>query len=386
MLFVSPRGLLRRRRKWTDLLILSLAFVLLLDTYPLIFVDPPQRVSPSIFRLQRNERIFIASMHWNNEAILRSNWSQAVLDLVKYLGADNIFVAVLESGGWDSSKAALQELDAELQQMSVPRSFIFDDVTHKNATERTPAIGEEGWIWTPRGRKELRRIPYLAKLRNRVMEEMRTALSADARPFTKVLWLNDVVFTVWALAYRTPIPLMERKKRFILIMLLRNTDLRRPHPPLHQRRRLRCSVQSRFRQAASLLRHICAEGRHGPQDTYADMAVLCLIGNAQRSRVQLWYSTRAVVLERDGSDGCSALHRRRAATQIQRYPGPARRAASRGLRVLPRPRRQSPQRLEGGLAERKRAHGIRSCCLRHCQLCTTPSMAFADGTNHGHVA
>lgn len=209
MLFVSPHSLLRRRRKWVDLLILSLTFVLLLDAYPLICVDHTQHVSSSMFRLQHNERIFIASMHWNNEAILRSRWNQAVLDLVKHLGADNAFVAVLESGSWDGSKAALQELDAELQQMSVPRSFIFDAVTHKNATERIPAVGEDGWITTPRGRKELRRIPYLAKLRNRVMEEMLKASSIDGRPFTKVLWLNDVVFTVCALipfTYHTSIP------------------------------------------------------------------------------------------------------------------------------------------------------------------------------------
>lgn len=201
MLSGSPHGMLRRTRKWTNLLILSLAFILFLDTYPHIFVDPPQRVSPSVFRLPRNERIFIASIHWNNEAILRSNWNQAVLDLVNYLGAENVFVAILEGGSWDGSKAALQELDAELQQTRVPRSFIFDNVTHKDATEQIPAVGEEGWIWTPRGRRELRRIPYLAKLRNRVMEEMRRASGADSRPFTKVLWLNDVVFTVWALTY-----------------------------------------------------------------------------------------------------------------------------------------------------------------------------------------
>ncbi|GME40595.1 cryptococcal mannosyltransferase 1-domain-containing protein [Neofusicoccum parvum] len=127
--------------------------------------------------------------------MLRSNWNQAVLDLVNYLGAENVFVAILEGGSWDGSKAALQELDAELQQTRVPRSFIFDNVTHKDATEQIPAVGEEGWIWTPRGRRELRRIPYLAKLRNRVMEEMRRASGADSRPFTKVLWLNDVVFT-----------------------------------------------------------------------------------------------------------------------------------------------------------------------------------------------
>jgi hypothetical protein len=43
-------------------------------------------------------RIFIASIHWNNEAILRSAWNQALLDLVECLGSNNVFVSVYESG------------------------------------------------------------------------------------------------------------------------------------------------------------------------------------------------------------------------------------------------------------------------------------------------
>ncbi|OJD30977.1 polysaccharide export protein [Diplodia corticola] len=158
-------------------------------------LESPRRVTTDSLPLSSHERIFIASIHWNNEAILRSHWNAALIDLVQHLGPSNVFVSILESGSWDGSKAALRELDAKLEAMQVPRSIILDPTTHKDELEREPKPGSSkpGWIWTPRGRQELRRIPYLANLRNRVMEAMHT--TDDAKPFTKVLWLNDVVFT-----------------------------------------------------------------------------------------------------------------------------------------------------------------------------------------------
>jgi hypothetical protein len=49
-------------------------------------------------------------------------------------------------------------------------------------------------------RKELRRISYLAGIRNQVMDKVRyLAERMDGqgkRSFDKVLWLNDVIFTV----------------------------------------------------------------------------------------------------------------------------------------------------------------------------------------------
>ena len=56
--------------------------------------------------------------------------------------------------------------------------------------------GREGWIFTGRGEKgwEVRRIPYLARLRNRAMEPLLEM--SPGRVFDRVLWINDVVFTV----------------------------------------------------------------------------------------------------------------------------------------------------------------------------------------------
>jgi len=172
-----------------------------------IVINPPStRVSPSSpsstdMPTTRKDRIFIASMHWNNELIIRSHWSTAVLDLVRYYGADNVYVSIIESGSWDNTKGALQDLDVELEKLGVERSIEMHESTHKDEIERIPDPYEEGWVWTSRSRKELRRIPYLAGIRNGVMAQLKQlAERTDGqgkRIFDKILWLNDVIFTVF---------------------------------------------------------------------------------------------------------------------------------------------------------------------------------------------
>jgi len=93
----------------------------------------------------------------------------------------------------------LSQLSVELERLGVEKSIIFTDRTHEDEVKRTPAPGEEGWVWTSRGMKELRRIPFMAGLRNKVMGVMRGLAMREGeekRVFDKVLWLNDVIFTV----------------------------------------------------------------------------------------------------------------------------------------------------------------------------------------------
>ncbi|RDL36723.1 uncharacterized protein BP5553_06075 [Venustampulla echinocandica] len=138
-------------------------------------------------------------MHWNNERIIRDHWSAAVLDLVTHFGPENVYISIVEGGSWDDTKGALRELDLDLERMGVERGIEMFNATHKDEIERTRDPAEEGWIWTSRGRKELRRIPYLAGIRNRVMDKLRyLAERTDGRGklhFDKILWLNDVIFT-----------------------------------------------------------------------------------------------------------------------------------------------------------------------------------------------
>jgi len=142
---------------------------------------------------QPPERIYIASMHFNNERVIRDHWGPAVVQLSKILGKENVFVSVYESGSWDKTKRELNKMATELENMGVPHRVEMSESTHKDEIEN-PNKGE-GWIDTPRGKRELRRIPFLAKLRNRTLQDL-IDLQKKGQHFDKVLFLNDVVFTV----------------------------------------------------------------------------------------------------------------------------------------------------------------------------------------------
>lgn len=138
-------------------------------------------------------RVYIASLHWNNEKILRSDWNKGVVELVTTLGPENVFVSVYESGSWDNSKGALRELDRELEKTGVAKKIILDKTTHADLVAGPP--GEEGWIDTANGKKELRRIPYLSELRNLSLQPL-LELAENGTTFDHVLFLGDVVFSV----------------------------------------------------------------------------------------------------------------------------------------------------------------------------------------------
>ena len=159
---------------------------------------PPGAVERE-FEAPRRERVYIASMHWNNAAILKRHWNDAVAGLVGALGPENVFVSVYESGSWDGSKEARRDRDGRLGEMGAARNITLSDRTHRDEVSAVP-VGE-GWVDTPRGRKELRRIPYLAALRNRTLRDL-VELYEQGIEFDKVLFLNDVVFTVGCLLFR----------------------------------------------------------------------------------------------------------------------------------------------------------------------------------------
>lgn len=153
---------------------------------------------------RRPERVYIASLHWNNEPVLRSHWNDAVVALAVALGRENVFITVYESGSWDDSKGALRELDMALEKHEIRRNITLSKVTHldeMSVTHKGP-----GWVDTPRGRAELRRIPYLSRLRNWTLEPLQE-LVRQGEKFDKVLFLNDVVFTVrsWYFAWSSTI-------------------------------------------------------------------------------------------------------------------------------------------------------------------------------------
>ncbi|KAJ5145761.1 uncharacterized protein N7515_000325 [Penicillium bovifimosum] len=143
-------------------------------------------------RPRKQERIYIASVNWNNELVLRTHWSKALVELVTTLGPENVFISIYESGSYDNTKGALRELDWELERMRVPRNITLSPVTHED--EIAAPAGGNGWIQTPNGEKELRRVPYLARVRNLSLLPLQD-LARNGITFDKILFLNDVVFT-----------------------------------------------------------------------------------------------------------------------------------------------------------------------------------------------
>ena len=88
-----------------------------------------------------------------------------------------MYFSLYESDGWDNTKGALRELDGELGKLGVERR-ILEETTHADEISRRLRVREEGWIVTPRGKKELR-IPFLARARNRVLKPLSGAPSCE---------------------------------------------------------------------------------------------------------------------------------------------------------------------------------------------------------------
>ena len=140
------------------------------------------------------------SIHRNSEYMLRLYWNSALLDLVKKLGTANVFVSIVESGSYEDTKGALTDLEMSLNDLEVDNRVSLGQTSEEQIDYlMTPPESESkpGWIFTGRGDTgwELRRIPHLAETRNKAMEPLAELMSAGKK-FDKILWINDVVFTV----------------------------------------------------------------------------------------------------------------------------------------------------------------------------------------------
>lgn len=117
-----------------------------------------------------------------------------MLELIDYLGSENVYFSTYESGSIDNTKEQLVYLDSQLEIRNVARRVVLDPIDQLQEVAREVTSYEFGWIETGRGKTgwEIRRIPYLANLRNKVLEPFHESQQGD---WDTILWLNDVVFT-----------------------------------------------------------------------------------------------------------------------------------------------------------------------------------------------
>ena len=203
-MLVYPRSV-RRLRAYLRQALALFGFLFALDAVLLLSNRPPTYRSPTLAQAQHsslattNTSVFIVSVHRNTEEILRSAWSDAVLRLVSYIGPANVHFAAVESGSQDKTKEALMDLKDRLDDAGISNTVSLgmtvweqlDELANRPDPSRER---EPGWIWDKEeGHYDLRRIPYLAKVRNRAMEPLK-ALERRGTRFDKILWLNDVVF------------------------------------------------------------------------------------------------------------------------------------------------------------------------------------------------
>ena len=138
--------------------------------------------------------VYVASSQWNSGKLLEEHWVPSLLQLISDLGAANVsvFVSIYENGSWDSTKSVLQQLKQTLENSGVQHSVNIDDTSHEQIIARNAS--SSGWLNTLYG-KEMRRIPYLASVRNEALKPLSTLTESGAK-FDRILYINDVVFSV----------------------------------------------------------------------------------------------------------------------------------------------------------------------------------------------
>ena len=200
MIAGSPRGILKSR-----LLRVAVVFLALWTFIESFYIRRTLLSAIAIPASRTNtERIFIAGLPWNNEVIFRTHLINQICDLVHALGIGNVYISIYENGSYDGTKDALRDLHRKLEELGVRSRVVLDETSHEDVVKSRPTEPKAGWIKMERSGFEkyqihrgdfaLRRIHYLAQLRNRVLEPL-AELAEKGEKFDKVLFLNDVVYS-----------------------------------------------------------------------------------------------------------------------------------------------------------------------------------------------
>ncbi|USW57367.1 Putative mannosyltransferase 1, CMT1 [Septoria linicola] len=126
-----------------------------------------------------NEKVFIAaSLYDPNGDLVSDDWGHAVLRLVTILGPENVQLSLYENDADQRSKGKLWEFQARLacNHSIVEGTMNYEALPH---------------ITMPDGTQRLKRMAFLAEVRNRALAPLRTT---ETR-FDKLLYLNDVIFS-----------------------------------------------------------------------------------------------------------------------------------------------------------------------------------------------
>ena len=127
----------------------------------------------------RQEKVFIAASIFDPHGeLLGGDWGQSVLDLIDLLGPENTYLSVYEN---DSGAKGMQALEIFDRRVPCEHTLNYEDHIDFASIPH---------VTLPDGSKRVKRIAYLAEVRNRALRP----LDVLETRFDKLLFLNDVWF------------------------------------------------------------------------------------------------------------------------------------------------------------------------------------------------
>ncbi|CAF9929537.1 MAG: hypothetical protein HETSPECPRED_007388 [Heterodermia speciosa] len=126
-----------------------------------------------------NQKIFIAaSIYDKGGRLVKGAWGRNVLELLNLLGNRNTFLSIYEN---DSGQEARKELEKFQEEVQCNSQLVYEEHL---SLEDIPKIT------LPDGSDRIKRIAYLAEVRNKVLKPLEDSDVA----YDKILFLNDVIF------------------------------------------------------------------------------------------------------------------------------------------------------------------------------------------------
>lgn len=190
---VPPLRLRRRRCRSCSLFLCGILATLLLFTavFNPSYTRPPTHYHKLQERILNadddgpanpgNEKIFIAaSLYDSGGQLLTGAWAQAVLDLIEYLGEQNVYLSIYENEGKAKARKAMSAFEQRVQcnrSIVWDTDFVMEDIPH---------------VELPDGSRRVKRMAFLAEVRNKALQPLEEV--SEHIKFDKILYLNDVIF------------------------------------------------------------------------------------------------------------------------------------------------------------------------------------------------
>lgn len=127
-----------------------------------------------------NKNIFIAaSLYDKGGRLVDGTWGRDVLELIDLLGDTNVFLSIYENDSGPNAEDALKRYEEKVRCNS---NLLYEEHLSTDNMSR---------VTLPDGSKRIKRIAYLAGVRNRALEPLNEPSNVT---YDKVLFLNDVLF------------------------------------------------------------------------------------------------------------------------------------------------------------------------------------------------